>query len=122
MKMIASLVWGLLLVVAVTHAQQANLRFTVSMPQPSDNVYNVVFNCEGVKEDSLVFKMPVWTPGYYQLMNYPEQVSAFAAVNHKGEQLQWKKKIIQQLACENCRYNWCHSFLFSESYPQFCCR
>ena len=92
MKMIASLVWGLLLVVAVTHAQQANLRFTVSMPQPSDNVYNVVFNCEGVKEDSLVFKMPVWTPGYYQLMNYPEQVSAFAAVNHKGEQLQWKKK------------------------------
>ncbi|WP_052273512.1 M61 family metallopeptidase [Flavihumibacter solisilvae] len=94
MKKIVALVFGSLLVVAVTYAQYPALRFVVSMPEPSNNVYNIVFNCEGLKEDSLVFKMPVWTPGYYQVMNYPEQVSDFTAVNQKGEQLQWKKSSV----------------------------
>lgn len=35
--------------------------------------------------------MPRWMPGYYQLMDYPENVSAFAAMDKDGKPLRWEK-------------------------------
>jgi predicted metalloprotease with PDZ domain len=46
------------------------MAFTVSMEQPSNHLFHVVFRCEGLKADALDFKMPVWTPGFYSLLNY----------------------------------------------------
>jgi len=35
--------------------------------------------------------MPVWMPGYYQLMNYAGAVEHFHAFDDKGRELDWKK-------------------------------
>src|SRR6218665_3252585 len=64
--------------------------FTVSVPEPAKQYYHVELRCEGLASDSIVLKMPNWTPGYYQLMNYADKVSNFKAFNQSGP-LNWQK-------------------------------
>lgn len=68
-----------------------SLSYTVTMPQPSSHRYHIVFDCEGIKRESIQFKMPVWMPGYYQILDYATNVENFTAVSVQGKQLQWKK-------------------------------
>jgi predicted metalloprotease with PDZ domain len=67
------------------------LSYTVSMAKPSLHRYHVVFRCEGIKKDSIEFKMPVWMPGYYQILDYAENVELFNAATSSGKQLRWEK-------------------------------
>jgi predicted metalloprotease with PDZ domain len=75
------------------YAQQttASLSFTVSMNQPSLQRYHVVFRCEGIKKDTVEFKMPAWMPGYYQLLDYADKVENFNAATNSGKELRWEK-------------------------------
>ncbi|WP_185716295.1 M61 family metallopeptidase [Larkinella knui] len=68
-----------------------NLAYTVAVEDPATHLYHVTFRCEGIKGDTLNFKMPVWTPGYYQLMNYAKSVENFQATDGSGKPLQWEK-------------------------------
>ena len=49
--------------------QEVALLFTVAMPHPEMQRHHVIFKCEGIKKDSVEFKMPAWMPGYYQIHN-----------------------------------------------------
>jgi predicted metalloprotease with PDZ domain len=68
-----------------------SLSYTVSMAQPSSHRYHVIFRCEGIKKDSIAFKMPVWMPGYYQVLDYATNVENFTATTSAGKQLSWNK-------------------------------
>ncbi|MFD1142418.1 M61 family metallopeptidase [Larkinella insperata] len=70
---------------------EAKLAFTVTMEDPASQLYHVIFRCEGLKGETLNFKMPVWTPGYYQLMNYAKSVENFRATDGSGNALKWEK-------------------------------
>lgn len=61
------------------------------MDDPASQLYHVMFRCEGLKGETLHFKMPVWTPGYYQLMNYAKSVENFQATDGSGNPLKWEK-------------------------------
>ncbi|MDF2190473.1 hypothetical protein [Paraflavitalea sp. CAU 1676] len=65
------------------------LRFTVSMEQPATHYFHVELQCSGIKGDATEFKMPVWTPGYYQRMDYAKNVEHFTVKNAKGDTLAW---------------------------------
>jgi predicted metalloprotease with PDZ domain len=82
-----------LLVIPYSFGQKTGgkLAYTVSMEDPGTHLYHVTFRCEGVKGDTLGFKMPVWTPGYYQLMNYARSVENFQATDGSGKPLKWEK-------------------------------
>lgn len=67
------------------------ISFTVSMPAPSSHKFHVVMQCKGLKKDTVGFKMPMWMPGYYQIMNYPDKLSQFAATSSTGKGLTWNK-------------------------------
>jgi predicted metalloprotease with PDZ domain len=71
--------------------QGVALSFTVAMPHPETQRYHVTFRCEGIKKDSLEFKMPAWMPGYYQILDYARNVEGFSAVNGSGKQLTCQK-------------------------------
>jgi predicted metalloprotease with PDZ domain len=73
--------------------QNANgtLAFTVSMERPSTHYYHVVMRCEGLKGQTQDFRMPVWTPGYYQVMDYARNVLNFSAADGQGQPLAWDK-------------------------------
>jgi len=68
------------------------MAFTVSMDQPNTHYYHVVLSCQGMKGETQDFKMPAWTPGYYQIMDYAKNVLNFRAQDRAGNPLGWEKK------------------------------
>lgn len=69
----------------------ATMAFTVSMDQPSTHYYHVEFRCDGLRGDTQDFKMPVWMPGYYRIMDYSKDVINFKAMDGAGHSLLWAK-------------------------------
>jgi predicted metalloprotease with PDZ domain len=74
-------------------ARQGNgtMRFTVSMEQPSNHYFHVEFRCEGIREQTMNFKMPAWTPGYYMILDLAKYVINFQAEDDQGNNLRWIK-------------------------------
>ena len=76
---------------ALGQPPEGTMAFTVSMEQPNTHYYHVVFRCEGMKGETQDFKMPAWTPGYYQIMDYARNVLNFRAEDGAGNRLAWEK-------------------------------
>lgn len=62
-------------------AQKPVLQFTVSMANPEKQYFHVELTCKGWNTDTVTFKMPVWMPGYYQVMNYSGMLENFTVDN-----------------------------------------
>jgi predicted metalloprotease with PDZ domain len=89
------LIFWLLFFVVVSHMlgqpQQGTMAFTVSMEQPHTHYYHVIFRCQDLRGETHDFKMPAWTPGYYRIMDYAQNVLNFCAEDGAGNPLAWKK-------------------------------
>lgn len=85
MKLFASL----LLAVLISYAANGQMHYTVSVDTP---YFHVQLQQTGIVEDSLLYKMPAWTPGYYQLMHYAKEVAHFSARDANGHPLPWEKR------------------------------
>lgn len=68
-----------------------NLQFVVSMPEPASHRFRTEFKISGVEGDTVLLRMPKWTPGYYQLMDFASDVLDFKALGSKGEALTFYK-------------------------------
>ena len=55
------------------------------------NVELTYTNKSGTNTNELVLNMPLWTPGYYEMLNYPKHLCDFAAKDTKGNRLTWRK-------------------------------
>ena len=87
-------IWRLLILLCVAFqvaAQQGTLQYTVSAPKASDHYFHVALHADGWAVDSLTLKMPRWTPGYYQLLNYANQVERVVAKDMHGKDLLVRK-------------------------------
>lgn len=73
-----------------TIAQQPSFHYTVSMPQPGNHRFLVRLDCKGLQGVVIDLKMPSWMPGYYQLLDYAQHVSAFKAFTADGKSLAWE--------------------------------
>lgn len=67
------------------------ISFQVSMPHPSTHTYSVEMSISGDIKDTLILKLPVWTPGYYKIMDYPKNLYGFEIHNSRKEELRWEK-------------------------------
>jgi predicted metalloprotease with PDZ domain len=75
-------------------AQQKDpVHFTLSFDNAASHIVLVTMQCQTGGRDSMVFKMPEWTPGYYQIMNYGSHVSDFFVTGECGT-LSWHKTSI----------------------------
>ncbi len=83
MRLLLTLILGSLIV--TVSAQTKPLQYSLSFPRPADHLVHVELNIEQWNEDSLVLKMPNWTPGYYQLMNFGQKVENLKAADSKGK-------------------------------------
>ena len=68
--------------------EPAAIEFTLSARRAAEQRYDVVMRCGGVTGESLGFSLPVWTPGYYQLMTYAKQIEGFSATD--GAAAPWR--------------------------------
>jgi len=88
------LVWAALLAASLCSSGQpaeSTMAFTVTMPQPTSHIFHVAFRCEGLKGEMQDFKMPLWSPGYYGIIDYVKNVSNFRAEDGAGRPLAWEK-------------------------------
>ncbi|MCX6565584.1 MAG: PDZ domain-containing protein [Candidatus Aminicenantes bacterium] len=69
---------------------ETRMAFTVFL-NPAEHLYRVEFRCEGLTDELLDFKIPVWMPGYYGLQDYAGNVLNFRAVDGDGKSLAWEK-------------------------------
>lgn len=69
-------VWG--------QEKNPSIRYVVSMPNPSSHYYHVELFVRDWREDSVILKMPQWTPGYYQLLHYANAVEHVSIVSDRG--------------------------------------
>jgi hypothetical protein len=76
---------------ALGNEPTGTMAITLSMEQPSAHYYHVVFRCEGLVGETQDFKMPAWTPGYYQIMDFARNVRGFRAEDEAGNPLPWQK-------------------------------
>ena len=65
--------------------------FTVSMDPPERHYYHVELRCSGLNNPTQDFKMPVWMPGYYRIMDYSKDLANFKAADAAGRPLSWTK-------------------------------
>jgi predicted metalloprotease with PDZ domain len=83
------MLFALLYLVLPVSAQisKQTFAYTLSMAQPEKHTFQVMLSTSGWQKDTLVFKMPKWMPGYYQIMNYAQDVENFKAKDKKGNPL-----------------------------------
>lgn len=72
-------------------AQRSSLAYTVKMENPEWHFFHVQLLCKGVKKEFIDFKMPSWTPGYYQRMDYAKNLQHMKATDGTGNELKWEK-------------------------------
>jgi predicted metalloprotease with PDZ domain len=61
------------------------------MENPNNHYFHVTFTYSGINDESVDFKLPAWTPGYYMIMNYAKYIVNFTAIDSSGKQLNWEK-------------------------------
>ena len=72
-------------------AQKASLAYTVKMDNPEWHFFHVQLSCKGITKEFIDFKMPAWTPGYYQKMDYGKNLEQLKATDETGKELKWEK-------------------------------
>jgi predicted metalloprotease with PDZ domain len=73
-KLLCTAVCALLCCVTI-----AQTRFRVTMENPASHYFHVEMEVEGLKTSATEFKIPVWTPGYYQKLNFQDGVENLKA-------------------------------------------
>jgi predicted metalloprotease with PDZ domain len=76
--------------VAFSQQTRVSMHFTVAMNNPADQAYQVTLQCDGIKKDWIDFKIPVWMPGYYQLLDYADNINTFTARDTNGQTIRWE--------------------------------
>jgi predicted metalloprotease with PDZ domain len=80
-----------LLALPLPAAPGPSLSITVSMDRPATHYYHVVVRADGLKGQVQDFKLPVWTPGYYRIMDYSKSVKDLRAEDGAGRPLPVEK-------------------------------
>ena len=72
--------------------QEDTVYFNVGMEQRSNHTFHVTMRTEvSGTQDYVDLRMPVWSPGYYQLMDFPDRVNTFEATDSHGATLDWER-------------------------------
>ncbi|MDW7695830.1 PDZ domain-containing protein [Flammeovirgaceae bacterium SG7u.111] len=77
--------------VACSSPQKPSITFTVAMENPSEHTFQVKMECTGMEKEYVDFKIPMWSPGYYQILNFAENIENFAATDENGTELAFEK-------------------------------
>ena len=77
-------------VVLNAQPKTANMQYVVSMEKAADHLYHVILRYRTTQK-KLDFKMCVWTPGYYQLIDFAGAVKNFEVVDDRDMAVKWDK-------------------------------
>ncbi len=78
---------GLILVSGTASAQIGHVDFTVDLRESEAQIIRVTAEVSGIEASSVTVKLPHWMPGYYQLMDYADDITEISAVDGNGAPL-----------------------------------
>lgn len=97
--------FALLLSLTVCSCRDHDIRieYTVSMEKPNTHYFHVTMRVNNLPGCVAEFKLPNWTPGYYLMMDYAKNVTAFTASGADGRPLnrENEQKYLEGLQREN---------------------
>ncbi len=62
------------------------------MSNPGNHTFHVVMEYKTGPHETSILKMPAWSPGYYQIMDFADGVANFVAKDGEGKALEFNKK------------------------------
>jgi predicted metalloprotease with PDZ domain len=66
--------------------------FKIDIVHPKQKIFQVSMTLENRNvTDELLLQLPIWSPGYYQIMSYPDRVSNFQVYDQVHRPLKWEK-------------------------------
>lgn len=68
------------------------MNYSVAFENPESHYMEVVLNFENLKSSQTNLILPVWTPGYYLILDTPRYIVDFEAEDSNGNAIKWKKK------------------------------
>ena len=71
---------------------QVKMDYSVSFINPESHYIEVSLDCEGLTNTQYNFILPVWTPGYYLILDSPKNIVDFEVFDADGYKLNWRKK------------------------------
>lgn len=74
---------------AAAQQPRGTIAFTVTMPDAASHLYHVVMQCDSLTGATIDFKLPVWSPGYYGILDFASNVKDFKAADGMGHHLRW---------------------------------
>lgn len=77
------------------------IKFTMSIDDPASHYLNIQMSCRNVPQNGFLVKIPMWAPGYYNIMNYPQGIIDFTAWTPDGQELGWHKQTRNGWLVEN---------------------
>ncbi|MBC5991386.1 M61 family metallopeptidase [Pontibacter cellulosilyticus] len=69
----------------------ADIKYTLSMPEPHTHYFKVEAELSGVQKKYVDFTMPVWAPGSYLVREFAKNVENFNATDKNGKALRTEK-------------------------------
>uniref|UniRef100_UPI0040478905 M61 family metallopeptidase n=1 Tax=Polaribacter sp. TaxID=1920175 RepID=UPI0040478905 len=82
-------------------SQTLNFEYSLCFENPSSKTYHVSLKITNVQETNLTLKMPSWMPGYYQLMNYADQLQNMQIKDETGRVISFKNPTKNSWLLEN---------------------
>lgn len=67
------------------------LSYQVSF-EPQSKYIIVNLKVSELNNPSTLFKMPVWAPGYYLILDYPKNMTDFRVTDGEGQEIRWQKE------------------------------
>ncbi|MFV8343183.1 hypothetical protein [Flavobacterium sp. XS2P39] len=77
---------------AVASHHAAKMDYTVSMDEPEAHYLDVHLECSGITTTQTNFILPVWSPGYYFILDTPMHIVDFDVIDGDVNKLPWQKK------------------------------
>lgn len=94
------------------------MKYKISAPNPISHLLEIELHLDRITSDELVFQLPSWRPGRYELGNFARNIQKWTAVDSNGDILPYKKisKDCWVVKCEKSeeltiRYNYYSSQL-----------
>ncbi|MFD2245170.1 M61 family metallopeptidase [Pontibacter ruber] len=72
-------------------ALAAELKYTLSMPEPQTHYFEVEMELSGARKKYIDYTMPVWAPGSYLVREFAKNVESFSATDKAGKSLRSEK-------------------------------
>ena len=81
----------LLLLFLINFSGYSQVKYEVSFENPEDHFATVNLRLENLKTGENTLVLPVWTPGYYKILDNPAHIVDFTVTAQDGEEIDWFK-------------------------------